>query len=979
MHRVTLLYVIGFMLSMLLVTPAPSLAATCQVNSINVSQYPFDRPGEMALIKGDEYLLAVDGGARNIKIIDTALQIVTDQILLDFEPARLLPSNHGKTVYVTAMFDPIVVEIDISERVPEQWQVTQWAMGTEADFSSPGAMALSQDEKFLYVADTASAAVHVIDLSQPLTDSAVRASTATLRDDFHRCTQPSDLIIGDTHLFVSCETGNTVSVFDISGPHATFSRNIPVGKYPLDMELSRDGKNLYVANSGDGSISIIDTALLTETKRVSNANILTVPVALVLSGESSDSIVPGGESPGSTLYIADRSRGALVTFNTEIEDFELGTCTINGQRPQDITFHSAREIFHVSHANGIDYISMGGTLSAWAKTASDSSYIKVVDLLLSPEESFELDIRGGIGPFEVSGTGGLTATKKESQSRIFLVTAPGVEGYGALYIEDMTSGEILTVTLRTGMGLSISPSGPVDMELGGVSGVFQASGGFPPYRWQTLKGGLSSFSARYVIYTPSVTGEDTLTVCDATGVCRETQIRVTISGVVVTPATAVMLPEEEKLFSAMGGTQYLWDAPLGGEITVVPQDTSGTSSGSNHTIRFKAPDTTGSYRVMLTETQTGETANVMVTVIHDDIEISPATAHTGRGGNLIFSATGGLSPYTWTVEQGDLSRTRGSDVAYTAPAISGEYRITVRDSGGRTVSVPVIVGSDVRISPFSPVAAMGELLSFSLSGFQGDVVWSPSDGEVIGKNDNTATWMAPHRAGTFYLLAADDRGSTAQAVIKVIGTTVKVTPSQEDVRQGDTVILKVTGGDAPYSWSAQAGSLSASQGSFVYWKAPLWQPDAPVSVTVEDSTGAPVQAKLTVTPGSPGIGVRSAMPEYSITRGDAISLDVETFMDDGWDIYLLLALPRGVLPADTMGVWFSSSGIGGITLDMAPFVPESYDKRVNQILELSLSDVVLPVGEYALYGAMVPRGNDLFDAVAAGDYLLDIVTFHVVD
>jgi YVTN family beta-propeller protein len=58
---------------------------------------------------------------------------------------------------------------------------------------------------------------------------------------------------------------NSVSeiVFDSQGEGSTIT-NIPVGKGPEGIDISPDGKEVWAANSGDGTVSVIDTA----TKKV---------------------------------------------------------------------------------------------------------------------------------------------------------------------------------------------------------------------------------------------------------------------------------------------------------------------------------------------------------------------------------------------------------------------------------------------------------------------------------------------------------------------------------------------------------------------------------------------------------------------------------------------------------------------------------------------------------------------------------------
>jgi YVTN family beta-propeller protein len=72
--------------------------------------------------------------------------------------------------------------------------------------------------------------------------------------------------VDDKRLFVACNTGNTLQVWDAS----TFKRlkEVPVGKGAYNVEPSPDGKLVLVTNKKDQSVSVIDAGSLTETARI---------------------------------------------------------------------------------------------------------------------------------------------------------------------------------------------------------------------------------------------------------------------------------------------------------------------------------------------------------------------------------------------------------------------------------------------------------------------------------------------------------------------------------------------------------------------------------------------------------------------------------------------------------------------------------------------------------------------------------------
>ena len=62
-------------------------------------------------------------------------------------------------------------------------------------------------------------------------------------------------------IFTANVSSSTISVIErTSGPEQWHETVIPVGKGPEGCDLSPDGKEFWAANSGDGTVSIIDVA-----------------------------------------------------------------------------------------------------------------------------------------------------------------------------------------------------------------------------------------------------------------------------------------------------------------------------------------------------------------------------------------------------------------------------------------------------------------------------------------------------------------------------------------------------------------------------------------------------------------------------------------------------------------------------------------------------------------------------------------------
>src|SRR5439155_4089070 len=76
----------------------------------------------------------------------------------------------------------------------------------------------------------------------------------------------------DSKIFTANIGSDSITIIERAGVNNWNETDVPVGKGPEGFDLSPDGKQIWAANSRDGSVSIIDVA----TKRVvGNFNVRT--------------------------------------------------------------------------------------------------------------------------------------------------------------------------------------------------------------------------------------------------------------------------------------------------------------------------------------------------------------------------------------------------------------------------------------------------------------------------------------------------------------------------------------------------------------------------------------------------------------------------------------------------------------------------------------------------------------------------------
>ena len=117
----------------------------------------------------------------------------------------------------------------------------------------------------------------------------------------------------DKTLFVACNYGNSVQVWDAAS--MTMTREIPVGTGAYNIEPSPDGNMVIVTNKKAQSVSLIDTRTWTEVARIPTSKKIVHGVAYSPDGRyafiSAESI---GADPGSVDMIDLATKQIVATI-----------------------------------------------------------------------------------------------------------------------------------------------------------------------------------------------------------------------------------------------------------------------------------------------------------------------------------------------------------------------------------------------------------------------------------------------------------------------------------------------------------------------------------------------------------------------------------------------------------------------------------------------------------------------------------------
>jgi YVTN family beta-propeller protein len=153
---------------------------------------------------------------------------------------------------------------------------------------SPAQMAVAPDLKSVYIANTGSDTVSVLDTA----DNTVARTIALPRGS-----RPIGVALDPTgrYLYTADGGSNRVSVLDTRAGRVLAT--VRVGTQPLSVAVAPDGKTVYAANSGSGDVSIIDA----RTNRV----LRTIPTGRFPSGVA---VTPDGAS----IYVTNELSGVTV-------------------------------------------------------------------------------------------------------------------------------------------------------------------------------------------------------------------------------------------------------------------------------------------------------------------------------------------------------------------------------------------------------------------------------------------------------------------------------------------------------------------------------------------------------------------------------------------------------------------------------------------------------------------------------------------
>ena len=460
-----------------------------------------------------------------------------------------------------------------------------------------------------------------------------------------------------------------------------------------------------------------------------------------------------------------------------------------------------------------------------------------------------------------SSTGAITGTPTASGTVNFTVTVTDSETPTA---KTATANLSIVVNPAVSVTTTSLPAGVIGT---GYSQTLQAAGGVSPYTWAVTAGslpaGLSLNSSSGVI-SGTPTGpfvgatNFTVTVTDSESPTKKSasaNLSITISATTLTVATSslpngVISNSYSTTLQATGGVvPYSWQVTAGSLPPGLALSSVGCGSNVNCTITG-TPTSTGTFSFTVTatdsETPTAQTASKSLSISINSSAPLVITTTGLPGGvvnspytNAVLQATGGVTPYTWSITVGTLpaglSLNASTGAITGTPTTTGTSNFTVKVTDS-TVPTPQTATANLSISINAALTitttslASGNVGTFynqnvNATGGLQPYNWSISSGSLppgllISNNGSSGNISGtPTTTGTynFTVQVADSEAPQVTASkgfsisISAGAPLVITTTALPGGNSGWSYVtdLQANGGVQPYTWSVTSGSLPA--------------------------------------------------------------------------------------------------------------------------------------------------------------------------
>ncbi len=271
-----------------------------------------DLPLNMAVSRSGNLMAVTNNGqgVQSLQLIDTKAEKIIDNIVLGKSWYGLQFSADEKRLYASGGNDNWILEYSIENR--KLILKDSIALGKKwPNRISPTGIALDDAKQLLYVVTKDDNSLYILNLKTRKTIKKV-----SLGGEAYACILSPD----KKELYISCWGCDKVYVFDTN--NKVITNEIIVGDNPNELCLSKSGRFLYVANSNDNSVSVINVR---DRRVLETLNVALYPDAL--SGSTTNGLALSQDEKH--LYIANADNNCLCVFDVS----SPGNCKSKGFIP----------------------------------------------------------------------------------------------------------------------------------------------------------------------------------------------------------------------------------------------------------------------------------------------------------------------------------------------------------------------------------------------------------------------------------------------------------------------------------------------------------------------------------------------------------------------------------------------------------------------------------------------------------------------